>query len=959
MAAKAASGVVAIERVQRRFEDALAEGPTVQVVAGPGWGKSTHAQSYVERSAGTVLYHSVQTRAPPPSTGADPAVTGEDRILAAMDRLLEGPSGEPRLLVLDDCQRLPEDGVAGQLIGELALSPPDDLRLLLLTRRHLGRWLSRVVAAGRCIILTEDDLRLTSEESEAILRSRGTVDDGRVTDVVRAMAGWPAGLGLAAQGRLDTADPCPETLTGFLDAELLPDLHPDEREFLTGASIVDDLTKAAVEELFGPAGLSVWERLRTKHLPMTTFAGDRLTLAPAFRSYLKNRLAADPERLREFHRAYADLQAKRGELQAAAATYLTIGAHGQAVHAIEAEFRAIGDVPERWAGARRLLDRLGDDVIAANPALSAARLRCLWREVNLEDGAAMIRSLEWEGRLAEVVRADPRVVAVIGWILHHRPAEASYYLDKYDGDHQTEPIRYMIAATSERRPAARPLGSDWGEFNRIIEWGLLWQGALQDVVDSALSRPDGITDNPALILAALWNDQRELATESWARTAPGRRGRPFAQFALAAMKSFDGDYEGAFEILEASLVAARDTGELRRFEVFAAWLMVRLGRTRHAVLLLQEKLDALAEAGQLALGELARMALGWAWLSIGDHDRALVDLDDALASMRAAGRGMLVPATVLLTAECLTRRGDPRAAELVLRSTDLNFEQQRRHFWAREALTACTELERSGVLERVATRVSFERAGPAAASRLTAPKVRIRPFGHEPMLVVDGTESVVGRVKLLELALFLAHEPVGVRRAELRQRLFPDVDLHRGGNHFRQVVFQLRKLTGVDLSHDNPSYISWPAGSVVSDDIEFEWLIDEARSAPAEETQEVLQQALQLANGPLLPASDLLWVEERRRYLELLFENAMGQFIRVAVAHRTGDRRTQEIRRACAQLLEINPYSTETYAFLIESEFFAGNRTEAMAAYRRAVAALGEIYLEPPESLRQLVQTYG
>ena len=267
-------------------------------------------------------------------------------------------------------------------------------------------------------------------------------------------------------------------------------------------------------------------------------------------------------------------------------------------------------------------------------------------------------------------------------------------------------------------------------------------------------------------------------------------------------------------------------------------------------------------------------------------------------------------------------------------------------YWDAEALAECPLV--------AATQLAARR--PAVASMVERYRVQVNLFGHRPSIVIDGVETPVRRLKLLELAAVLSQNPAGIDREILQQRLFPDVDERRGGNHFRQIVFRLRQLTGLTLDRPDGSRVAWPVGQVCSDDTRFEALVTRAKSAdrPAARPPE---RSARAGDRPIFPASDLDVIEDRRNYLSVLFENAMMQLIRATADPAETDPAAEEdLRRLCERVLEMNPYSTDTYETLMRVELRAGDRAAMLATYRRMLDALREIGLDTPADLRDLVQ---
>src|SRR5262249_12323017 len=150
----------------------------------------------------------------------------------------------------------------------------------------------------------------------------------------------------------------------------------------------------------------------------------------------------------------------------------------------------------------------------------------------------------------------------------------------------------------------------------------------------------------------------------------------------------------------------------------------------------------------------------------------------------------------------------------------------------------------------------------------------LQPFGRDARLYVDSRS--VTRLKILELACYLTLHPDGVPRDDIPLRLYPESDQRRAGHHFRQVVHQLRKCTGLTRQRVPGAAIVW-SGSVKVDsaDGRFERLIAEAWQSSGEERLRKLGVALGLVGGPYLVASDLDWAADRRNELQIVQEEAL------------------------------------------------------------------------------------
>jgi DNA-binding SARP family transcriptional activator len=168
--------------------------------------------------------------------------------------------------------------------------------------------------------------------------------------------------------------------------------------------------------------------------------------------------------------------------------------------------------------------------------------------------------------------------------------------------------------------------------------------------------------------------------------------------------------------------------------------------------------------------------------------------------------------------------------------------------------------------------------------------------------------------------------------------------LRNGGNHFRQISFKFRQLTGLSLDRRDGNLIGLPVGTVVeAADVRFEELLRTASWGTPEERVTRLRAALSLVTGPYLGGSNLAWAEERRSHLDVVQEEARLELVRLLLD--LG--RPEEARSECETLLTLNRYSDPGYRLLVQIERTVGSESSVLAAYRRAVSALEELGLAP------------
>ena len=185
-------------------------------------------------------------------------------------------------------------------------------------------------------------------------------------------------------------------------------------------------------------------------------------------------------------------------------------------------------------------------------------------------------------------------------------------------------------------------------------------------------------------------------------------------------------------------------------------------------------------------------------------------------------------------------------------------------------------------------------------------RLGLQPFEPDRDIWVNGVPQKIGRIKVIELMALLVLHPDGIDRARLHPALFPEATLRNGGNHFRQIAFKFRQITGLSLDRRDGNMVGLPADTIVdAADVRFEELLRTASWVTDSERVLRLQSALELVHGPYLAGSNLDWAEERRNHLEVVQEEARLELVRLLVELS----QHQAAREECEKLLSINRYS--------------------------------------------------
>ncbi|WP_094275867.1 BTAD domain-containing putative transcriptional regulator [Rhodococcus sp. OK302] len=957
-----ALAAVVIERanVENALVGAFSQAPAVELIAGAGSGKTTAAVLYANKRSNSVTWVTLTSElsAHELETELDRAV--RESASASKEEDDRRDAWHTALVVIDNAEIIADRPDIGFIVDELLQRIGSGPDVLLLTQRHLGAATGELILRGLCSVMTADDLLITKPDVVELARK---LTPSRTVDseaIVQKSVGWIAGAVLLM--RFDC--PMPTTvspiLVDYIESSVLDVLPTAGQDLLLAGALLGRITRHDSAGLLSTHGERIFAALRGSGLPMLRVEGDTLVYGPMLRACLLEILPRRySTRLSELRRRFAFYLSNAGRFDDAVEWSMGAGEPQLAVEALEAGIRCAPDLAvfsdrvERWSGL------IGESYVSNSDVLTACLLRALHARRSIERAVTLIHQLEEDSRMDNILAVDPGIIGIVLWTLHSRPGEAEHYAQGAQDNHRADAVRFMLAATSGIEPALPPLDTRWENMAPIVHWGMLWQGRCDDIVDSLGSLDS--EDNPNVVLASLWTGRMDVAESALERIPEERSGRPHAEFARAAIAIAKGNCAEARQILRKNADEARRTGGQNHFEVLAAWATLKSGAPAEAAALRQSLIDM--DGGERrAISEWARLVVGVALLELDHPNDAMMVLRPAVDSMCRARRHLMLPAAGYALAEAYVRMGDDVTAASVLADIRRRAGTHGSSYWAEEVLQKCPRLQGGMLLNQLAVaEVHAEPEFPqfAASAGSTEDRqpfrVELLPFHEPPLIVVDGVGSSARRLKVVELIADLSQHPDGIERSRLQERLFPEVGRSKGGNHFRQIVFRLRELTGVRLERRNATVVAWPESvNLIAADRQFEAEVLRARtvSAPTDADMQVLREALDLAPGLYLPGSDLTWVEERRTYLSVLFEEAVTKLLWWAVE--AGD--IDLVRQYGARVLDFNPFSEEIYGLLIRAENLGGNRIAAMAIFQRAHAALGELGLEPGPDLRRLVQ---
>jgi len=969
-------GSIARPRLDRVLHELFDTYSIVEVIAAPGSGKTVAAQLFaghcgrqlawltMDRSdiSASGLVFDLATALGPLAGDAVNAMrqnlqnTGTAEEAAAI--LASSADGADALLVIDECQEIAASPEAASALDIFLEYVPEHLRVLLLAREDLPWPLQKRYIHGQIGQLGDAALNLTFEETAECVRQLG-VSPETAERIFASTGGWAAGVAFASRFGVGE-EPNFRDLSAYFGHRVLSLLPEDEQRFLLDTSVTGVVTRDVGAALCGPAGQRLWSAVSARHLPATSTTPSAIVIHSLFRSFLQQRLIeTEPARHAELLACYARHLAATRQFKDATDVWISLGDLDQAREtALQALPSLFADAD--WPVVMRWLDRFGEPRVLADPQLIGAYVRAVHGVREFERARNLVRRLDREGRLRAAIELDPALLATAAWAMQARPADALSLLDKYEGDARADVVRYMIEVTVATRPVPPPDARDLPDVERLLSWGLFLQGRLGELARMGPADDTTAVLNPNIVLASAFLENAEAAAALWQRVPPEIRDRAHSRFIAGMIALSTSDHAQARRHLEQAVADSQREGFSLQpvYEIFLGYLYLTDHGPEAAVARLEAVLEELSRTGQAAYAEMAQCFLGLAFLRADRVTEARLILGESVASMSRCQRRLMLPMAAAGLSEAEARLGHAEAAseaaELayhvsMLTCTFSVLVQAVRLFpdVQRRQLAGSPEDSR---WRRLVVAPSVRRRAPGAASRASGSTLVLQPFGRRRDLIVDGTPAKIGRTKILELVACLALHSGGIDRFELQRRLFPEADQRSGGNHFRQIAHKLRHTTNVNLERKGSLVLLPSSLAFTANDLESERILGTASAFAGQERRARLEEGLALACGPYLDGSSLPWVEERRNYLDLVYEEARLELATLYLELGEPDAARQE----CEIVLETNRYSDPSYRILVGIERKVGSESSVLATYRRAIDALTELGLRPGDARRLL-----
>jgi LuxR family transcriptional regulator, maltose regulon positive regulatory protein len=375
--------------------------PMIWVGAPTGGGKTTLASSYLSDRALPAVWYSADAsdldiasffhyfalatgRLAPDADLPAFTVAHYPSLMAFARRFFEAVAlalPADAMVVLDNYQAVPDDAPLHAVLNQAVEWMPRGQTLLVLSRDEPTGHFSSAMAGRRIFSLGAQSMRLTEEESQAVVRmhSGNGASPDPTADLYSRTGGWAAGLILSLERRrqddalIAAGSGSRGMLLDYLATEVFERLPEATRSLLLKTSFLPHVTPEIADAVTGRNdGSAILANLCRRHYLVSRVDSPHETYQyhALLREFLssESRSALAPDDLRAAQRAAADVLLRNGQTDAAIDLLLSAGDWMQAASQILAR------APDMVAKGRSLtvanwLDKIPGETLDAEPWL--------------------------------------------------------------------------------------------------------------------------------------------------------------------------------------------------------------------------------------------------------------------------------------------------------------------------------------------------------------------------------------------------------------------------------------------------------------------------------------------------------------------------------------------------------------------------------------------------------------
>lgn len=240
----------------------------------------------------------------------------------------------------------------------------------------------------------------------------------------------------------------------------------------------------------------------------------------------------------------------------------------------------------------------------------------------------------------------------------------------------------------------------------------------------------------------------------------------------------------------------------------------------------------------------------------------------------------------------------------------------------------------------------------------TMAKLQIQLLGNFHMAEGETAVSPLTTARLQTFFCFLLiHAKQPLPRHYIAALLWPDSTESQARTNLRKAIHQLRNQfpTTDRLFHINSKVIQWRADAPAMVDIhQFAHCVAQANTLKNNQQTriiEMLEKAVDLYQGNLLPACYEEWISAPREHFATQYLQALDQLVQLLTEKNNYDQAIVY----CLKLLAHDSLHEASYRRLIRLYGLAGNRAKALEAYQQCVTVLHEEMDIAPSAATQAV----
>ncbi|MCL5736321.1 MAG: LuxR C-terminal-related transcriptional regulator [Actinobacteria bacterium] len=419
--------VLSRPRLRALVEPARAGG-LINLVAGPGYGKTAFIVDLLSSAGGHTIYYAadesdrdavrflrrlmagigVEAREPPAPTTLGWLEEGGSQgtileLVAALADLMSAKRGQETLIAIDDVHLVDSSADVLSALELIVRALPPGWTILMSSRRPVSFGVDAVDLGGRLVTLGARELRLTPREVASWTHQNWGVllQPSEARALWRLTEGWPAALALLGQHLLShRTDITRKDVVGiicrgrdlraYLEAHVFSGMEPDVAKVVLAAGLLPRVVFPRDDEFLpGEVGVaeSILEDLVSRGFMVARTGRRSFTLHPLLRGYAEREAWRDPRGIALAERA-GDHLCLHGEIYHAAHIYLRVGAWDE----MECPLRSLGlaslnvvaDVADQdW------LELIPDGATDRHPWLLVAKARILQRQTDYARAQAM------------------------------------------------------------------------------------------------------------------------------------------------------------------------------------------------------------------------------------------------------------------------------------------------------------------------------------------------------------------------------------------------------------------------------------------------------------------------------------------------------------------------------------------------------------------------------------------